>query len=114
MGLTLRRAVPSLLDAGDYQPLAAAGQHAAAVLAYARRSEDRSVLVVVPRLSARVTQGRPVAPVGAVWGDTAVELPGAGRVRELHTGVVQDVPRDGRLPLALLLADFPVALLVSE
>lgn len=85
---------------GAYEPLAADGGAAAHVVAFCR---GRRVAVVVPRL-----------PVGlrrwGGWADTVVELP-VGGWSDVLTGREHD---GGPLPMAELVADFPVALLVTE
>jgi (1->4)-alpha-D-glucan 1-alpha-D-glucosylmutase len=96
-GLHARREQPALFVDGEYMPLAVRGEHAANVVAFARRHGDEWALAVVPRLTTELT-GPPVFPVGAaVWGDTAVELPSGEQ-----------------LAVAEVLADFPVALLRSS
>jgi (1->4)-alpha-D-glucan 1-alpha-D-glucosylmutase len=49
-GLQLRRAHPALFAEGEYLPIAATGEHAAHVVAFARRHKGTTLLVVVPRL----------------------------------------------------------------
>ena len=72
------------------------------------------MIVVVPRLVAQLTRGD-APPTGEVWADTALTLPDTDdtRYRNLFTGEQIGV-RDGSLPLAEILATFPVALLQRE
>src|SRR5690606_14574583 len=72
--LAFRRAHRALFRDGDYVPLETRGRFAENVVAYARRHEGEAVMVVVPRLSARL--GCP--PLGVVWDDTTVVLPDGG------------------------------------
>jgi (1->4)-alpha-D-glucan 1-alpha-D-glucosylmutase len=74
--------------------------------------DDRgpAVAVVVPRLVLRLA-------AGGGWADTAVHLP-PGRWTDLLTGATRDIAPSGdpdgparQVPLAELLAAFPVALL---
>src|SRR5262249_50703157 len=60
-----------LFGHGDYLPLHAIGEFANHCIAFARRFERQTVLVIVPRLSSRVG----FAPIGERWKDTAVQLP---------------------------------------
>ncbi|HZP36268.1 MAG TPA: malto-oligosyltrehalose synthase [Methylomirabilota bacterium] len=115
--LTLRRERSRLFAAGVYRPLDGSGPHADHLVALARTDVDAAVLVVVPRLTARLggLTGRfPLGPTA--WEDTWLTLPDdlAGRYRNRLTGVtVTTARRAGRagLPVATLLAHFPVALL---
>ena len=94
--LHLRRRRPEAFSAeGAYTPLAAGGAKAGHAVAFARGD---AVVTVVPRL---------VLGLGGDWGDASVDLPG-GRWRNVLTG---DDVVGGRVPLAGLLATFPVALL---
>ena len=73
------------------------------------------MIVVATRLFASLGLRAGELPVGAVWGDTAVELPGAApaagtRLVDAMSGRTHVVDAHG-LPLASLLRDFPVAVL---
>ena len=116
--LACRGAVPRLFVAGEYLPLRTEGAGAGHLCAFARRHGSRAVLVVVPRLCARLTGAGARLPLGpAVWGETwvtlAPDLP-AGPYTQVFTGAtLRPAPRGGSTALAVgeLLADFPVALL---
>ena len=63
------------------------------------------MLVAVPRLTTRLTKpGR--FPLGEVWRDTALPLP--GRWRNIFTG---EVAEGDSLPLREVFARFPVAVM---
>jgi (1->4)-alpha-D-glucan 1-alpha-D-glucosylmutase len=116
--LTYRRDHADLFQAGAYTPLVAQGRHAECSVAFARSAGDRQVITVVPVLAAGLAKsGERITPVGAVWSDTWLEVPGAtaGQAfRNLFTGeVVEAEERNGKAGLALeqVLAVFPVALL---
>ena len=95
--LQLRRRRPELFGpSGTYQPLHAKGMRADHVVAFARGGE---AVVVVPRL---------VHGLGGQWGRTSLELP-AGEWQDEFSGRRQ---RGGRVQVARLLADFPLALLM--
>ncbi len=95
--LRLRRRRPELFGpSGRYRPLLATGTRADHVVSFARGGE---AVVVAPRL---------VMAMNGEWGRTSLELP-AGEWQDEFTGRRQ---RGGRVQLARLLADFPVALLM--
>jgi (1->4)-alpha-D-glucan 1-alpha-D-glucosylmutase len=88
-----------LFREGSYEPLDVSPH----VCAFVRRLGDDAVAVAVPRFVSRLVKpGR--FPLGAVWGDTALLLP--GRWRNAFTG---DAVEGGRL--AEVFARFPVAVL---
>jgi (1->4)-alpha-D-glucan 1-alpha-D-glucosylmutase len=115
-GLAYRREHPRLFLRGDYVPLEVSGERWHHVCAFARSLDAEDVVVVVPRLLARlIGSGVPLGP--AVWGEDRVILPtgGEGRLyQNLFTGeVLEATERDGRptLPLASIFSSFPVAML---
>jgi (1->4)-alpha-D-glucan 1-alpha-D-glucosylmutase len=118
--LCLRQEQPTLFQQGEYLPLAVAGAKADHVIAFARRFEGRSVIVVAPRLVASLLNHIEIdidlPPVGAgIWEDTHVLLPCSCReqCRNVFTGKALDlVKADGhaRIDVSSALAEFPVAL----
>jgi (1->4)-alpha-D-glucan 1-alpha-D-glucosylmutase len=119
--LNLRRAIPDVFANGSYLPLEATGASRDHVCAFARTAGDESILVIVPRLVVRLTDGTERPPLGSeVWGNTRLLLPShlAGRsYRNLLTGeeLTEDDYRDTSGPLlATILGRFPVALLHSR
>src|SRR5262249_27565590 len=80
--------------------------------AFARVRASDAVVVVVPRLIAKVRRYDGAIP----WGETSIELPGTllGRVwvNTLTRGELMD--RSGRLALEDLFSGFPVACLSSH
>ena len=70
----------ALFELGDYQPVPTRGPFADRVIAFSRSHAAGALVIVAPRLSARV--GTP--PLGAVWGDTAI-------AHGLDDGVLRDV-----------------------
>jgi (1->4)-alpha-D-glucan 1-alpha-D-glucosylmutase len=116
--LTSRREAPDLFRTGNYVPLSATGQHAERLCAFARRGEARTIIMVVPRLVAPLTDSGARLPLGReAWGDTSVALPQdlpPGPYLNLFTGqVIRTSPAAAWFDLALseILAEFPVALL---
>jgi (1->4)-alpha-D-glucan 1-alpha-D-glucosylmutase len=105
--LHFRRENPELFLHGNYLPLNLTGAFADCCIAFARQYQERQLIVLAPRLSTRV--GFP--PLGELWRDTAVELPGpiSGR-QDLFTGEKFD--GTGSLPLAQVFARLPFAAIV--
>jgi (1->4)-alpha-D-glucan 1-alpha-D-glucosylmutase len=103
--LTDRAAHPALYADGDYRPVEAPD----GVVAYARSLGDDALVVAVPRLLAGRIEGETLPAPGELWGDAALPLPG-GVWRDILTGREVQA-RDGRVPLAELFGDFPIALL---
>ena len=99
--LRLRRSHAAAFAPGSsYEPLAAEGEKAQHVVAYARGGGPATVVVVVPRL---------VLGLGDKWGETTVGLP-EGRWTDVLGGTEVD---GGPAAVADLLSRFPVALLVA-
>ncbi|MEK0085680.1 malto-oligosyltrehalose synthase [Benzoatithermus flavus] len=113
--LAMRARAPDLFAQGAYQALAVEGEKSGHALAFARYHGDATLIVVVGRRLAGLVDGNlRIAP--DAWGDGSVVLPPAW-----HDLVFADVlgsgstaPRDGRLRLADLLTQLPVALLVNR
>jgi (1->4)-alpha-D-glucan 1-alpha-D-glucosylmutase len=115
--LALRRRHPDLFETGSYEPIEALGALAERVVAFARRTEQAMIIVVVPRLIAALLQDREQpCPAPAAWGDTRLELPPVFADRELLNHLTErPVPRpSGALAVADALADLPIALLVAS
>ena len=93
--LQLRRHRPELFgEDGTYRPLSAIGARSGHVVAFVRGD---AAITVVPRLVMRLEEN---------WMNTTLELPSGRWRNELTADVVQ-----GIVPVAELLAQFPVALL---
>jgi (1->4)-alpha-D-glucan 1-alpha-D-glucosylmutase len=110
--LRFRREHPLLFQLGAYLPLTVTGAFAESCIAFAREHEGRWIVVLAPRLSARV--GFP--PIGDAWKDTAVELPGSlarAGATELFTG--RELNVDGNpIRLADALAILPFAAFTNQ
>jgi (1->4)-alpha-D-glucan 1-alpha-D-glucosylmutase len=119
--LQLRRAHPDLFQRGDYVPLSADAPHDQRIVAFARRFEDRGVIVVAPRLLAGLLESPGVLPLGALtWGETCIALPWLSpqaTLQDLLTGgsvSLESDERGARLALKQTLRDFPVGLIAFE
>jgi (1->4)-alpha-D-glucan 1-alpha-D-glucosylmutase len=111
--LQLRRRHPELLVAGRYTPLGTSESSGEAIIAYARTSEDEALIVVARRIFARGDTGDSSdSPAAGLEGAAVVlpyELSNSTYVDVLTGSVTRDV--DGRLELASLLTQLPVAIL---
>jgi (1->4)-alpha-D-glucan 1-alpha-D-glucosylmutase len=116
--LRCRRAHPELFRRGSYLPLATEGRHAPHVCAYARSLGGEVAVVIVPRLTARLTGHGVRLPLGReLWDDTCVVLPpelAGAAFTDVYTGHAF-IPGEGGSPGTLMvgrvLTTFPVALL---
>ena len=118
--LQVRQHFRSLFLEGEYIPLSGAGEKADHLVCFARRRRNSAVIVAVPRLCARLLSEPANLPVGAeVWKDTRVELPcniHAEVFRNAFTSRHVSIEKQSDtkfIPVATLLADFPIALLTS-
>ncbi|EKU25150.1 maltooligosyl trehalose synthase [Xanthomonas translucens pv. graminis ART-Xtg29] len=110
--LQLRGAHPALFAHGGYRPLQAQGPHAHYVFGFAREHAGKTLLVVVPRLAAAAQPLDAAAPLRAQlnWHNTFLTLP-AAQYRHVLSG--RDLALSASMPVADLLADFPVAVLTA-
>ncbi|WP_132979956.1 malto-oligosyltrehalose synthase [Pigmentiphaga sp. D-2] len=115
--LALRQRDPDLFRRGDYLPLAAHGDARDAVLAFARRHEDRFAVAIVPLHASALVLASGPSPVPHVppgaWGDTSIDLSGLvrdGALRNVLDGRSCAVA-GGTVRVADALAAFPVALM---
>jgi (1->4)-alpha-D-glucan 1-alpha-D-glucosylmutase len=119
--LQLRREHEALLGRAEYLPLEVRGQHASRVLAFARRDGAQWIVVIAGRLFAGFELPVGTAPLGAVWGDTAVVWPEPATAAmasrpwlEEALGGQRHALVDGALSLATVLTEFPVAALYGD
>src|SRR5581483_3373431 len=117
--LRLRRQWPELFQQGGYLPLSVRGARADNVCAFARERAGRVALVAVPRLCAGLLAEKRETPLGSqIWGDTRIELTASIRdftYENVFTGEKANIEGGGAvalLPMADLLSDFPVGLLI--
>ncbi|HTI82095.1 MAG TPA: malto-oligosyltrehalose synthase [Acetobacteraceae bacterium] len=114
--LDVRRAQPDLFARGSYESLQVTGPLADHIVAFARSLGDSHVIVVVPRLASRLLAGGDAIVLRQdVCNGTEVHLP-----RALHslpyravTGGDAPAPSSSPWPLASILRESPVALLVT-
>ncbi len=121
LALGSRRDHPGLFANGAYLPLKTSGEKATHLFAFARNAGDQWAVVAVPRLMATLTPDSNRLPLGPdVWAATQLHLDGVPpglAWRNVLTGAHLK-PRGAEgaaiLAVAELMADFPVALLLSE
>jgi (1->4)-alpha-D-glucan 1-alpha-D-glucosylmutase len=120
--LGLRRDHPGLFSNGRYVPIETRGAAKDHVCAFGRKTQQRAVIVVVPRLVAGLLGDSERPPMGeAVWSETEILLPQqarGARFRNIFTNETLECraasAEEGapcRLPLSAILASFPVAVL---
>ena len=105
-GLAVRKAHPALFHGAEYRPLHADAGFEENVIAF---SLGGRVVAIAPRLFARPL-GDAMAPVGPFWRAARLLLP-EGDFTDVLTGARH---AGGARPMAELLADFPVALLLNS
>lgn len=114
--LSARNKYPELFRMGSYLPLSANGSRGEHVCAFVRQHNGQKVMVVVPRLCASLLNGNKENPVGEeVWSDTKIELPAAAASEYRNAFTGENVgAQENLVPVASLLATFPLGLFVSE
>ncbi len=119
--LTYRRDHATLFSDGSYTPLEGTGPLMDHVCAFAWQDASSTLIVVAPRLCAKLTANASILPVGtSAWGDSKVVLPaslGGIAYTNIFTGESVRAVRGKRrssLPLARIFSLFPVAALVSH
>jgi (1->4)-alpha-D-glucan 1-alpha-D-glucosylmutase len=121
--LSLRQQQPDLFHRGEYLPLTVTGPKADHVIAFLRKSDSASALIVVPRLVASLLNDNDIdaPPIGRrIWDDTNILLPSCAcskQYRNALTGEVMDPTKtDGSTVIAVsdALAKLPVALCLSS
>ncbi|MGA8270192.1 MAG: malto-oligosyltrehalose synthase [Candidatus Sulfotelmatobacter sp.] len=115
--LGLRKQYPDLFREGEYVPLAIHGARANHAVAFMRRFEGSSALVIVPRLTGGLLHQLEGSPTGReVWQDTHILLPPcpcSKAYRNVFTGNVLELanPADQlRMDVSTAFAEVPVAL----
>lgn len=112
--LALRKEYPEPFAQGDYIAISAEGPAANHLVAFLRRTDDATVLVVVPRLLLKLARERKDE---AAWVGTILPLPVALQDVRWRSILTDDqepiVAMDGRIDVAALFADLPMAVLVT-
>ncbi len=119
--LALRARWPEVFQQGKYLPLVVKGKYASHVCAYARITGGRTVMTIAPRFFAQLLGKVERCPLGKkIWETTTVDVPFYQRNNQYicaFTGKVlkpQQRQSEWCLPVAEILAEFPVGLIVIE
>ncbi|HSJ09860.1 MAG TPA: hypothetical protein VK928_08090, partial [Longimicrobiales bacterium] len=111
LALRFRARHRNAFESNAVTPLEVEGEHAAHVIAVARGSGDQACVVVLPRWTAMLAEGR-IRPVGpGVWGDTMLVLPGPAKRPWQNALTRESHAAHGPTPVAALLGSLPFALL---
>ena len=118
LALDCRRRYPGLFACGEYLPGQTQGAKREHFFGFTRCQAKLQAIVVVPRLIATLLPDAHEFPVGeAVWKDTALMLSERQQQqswRNLFTGESINAGARQSLPVAEILARFPVAVLMAE
>lgn len=103
---------------GTYIPLMGDANFKEHVCAFARRKDEKVVLIIVPRFLSHHVNSMDDMPLGKqIWGESRIlipdEVPG-DQFQNIFTGeTIQKFDQDGQkaLPLSEIFAHFPVAML---
>jgi (1->4)-alpha-D-glucan 1-alpha-D-glucosylmutase len=101
---------------GDYTVLNVEGERHEHVVAFARRYQQGTALVAVPRLNFTMLNGEPRLARAEDWGDTRLRVPlefSGRRFRNALTGEGVAVQSNGQILCSEIFASFPVALLIG-
>ena len=113
--LCFRKQWPDVFQQGEYVPLTNQGAKADHLVAFVRSGEGTNVLVVVPRLVARLLDDSDVPPIGPnVWEDTEILFPSRvsfDSCQNAFTGENASLAKPGvKIAVSELLRHFPAAL----
>lgn len=118
--LQARKRWPALFSTGEYVACPSFGQHEPSLFAFRRTSGPESAVVVVPRLSVRLSYDGEFPLGESAWKDSGIQLPGVApgtQYQDAYTGAtLATTGRDGEAVLmaADLFSNFPVALLIGD
>ena len=111
--LQYRRDYTALFAEGDYTQVRASGAASEHVIAYTRECEDRTMIVVLPRIVYLLSEGGDVFGNTDIWAETSLQFPASMPVdgwRNLLSGERVENPSD----LADLFVHMPLAVLVRQ
>ncbi len=113
--LDVRRRLPDLFARGDYVALAAGGDRAGHVVAFARRHGEKVLVVVVPRLPLGLMDDPCLAIPPAAWAGMTLAIPSWLGGRTVHDVIGGAEHRMGQsLAVGEVLARFPAAVLAPS
>jgi (1->4)-alpha-D-glucan 1-alpha-D-glucosylmutase len=112
--LQLRKQQAALFREGTYIPLEVSGKHKERVIAFARKNENQTVLVVAPRFFTKLIAENQLPLGEEVWGDTALMLTketNGKHWKHVFTGA--SIESGEKLFLKDICKDFPLGLLTN-
>ncbi len=112
--LSTRHQYRELFDRGEYRPLRVTGKHADRVVAFLRKSGEAQAIAIAPRFCTELVEPGEFPLGNDVWGNTAVEIPGSAAQTWVEAISGRSLSRHTTLSVGQLLADFPIALWVSD
>lgn len=111
--LEARQQYLSVFQEGDYQPLEVTGKFKDCAIAFARQSQNQTMIAIAPRFFTHLIQPGE-SPLGEVWQDTQIQLP-THSAKTWHNAIThQTLQATETLNLSSALKHFPVALLLSR
>lgn len=113
-GLAARNYFRNVFRSGSYLPLTVTGDRADHVIAFARHKGEHTVVTIVPRFLTSLISPTSLPLSKAVWGNTTLELPNGDQADWKDWITDQPITLSEQPLIGDLLAQFPVALLVSE
>jgi (1->4)-alpha-D-glucan 1-alpha-D-glucosylmutase len=120
-GLNYRKENGQLFQEGAYIPLVSEGKRKEQICAFARHTDQKVAVVIIPRFWTHISQDAEEVAFGReIWKDSWVVIPdkiSGGELFNIFTGeTVRGDAREGKkvLPLDAVLANFPVALLEKK
>jgi (1->4)-alpha-D-glucan 1-alpha-D-glucosylmutase len=109
-----RKAQKEVFDNGEYLPIKVSGNHRNHVIAFARCNQRRWAIVVAPRRFAPLITHSQFPLNEEVWLDTAIEVPQGAPNRWRNVFSEKMLKSNGRLEIAEVCENFPVALLLAK
>jgi (1->4)-alpha-D-glucan 1-alpha-D-glucosylmutase len=118
VGLRYRRANAALFLESDYVPCEVRGSRSSQIIAFARRTSEKTVIAVAGRFYTRLGAGAQL-PLGHHWADTYLAVPAELRsatFREVFTGrrLVPSQANSGLLAMDRVFEGLPIALIEAQ
>ena len=113
-GLAARNYFRNVFRSGTYHPVTVTGEQADRVIAFVRHKGEHTAVTVVPRFLTGLIQADTLPLGKAVWGKTAIELPGGSQASWKNWITDESITLTDQPLVGDLFSQFPVALLVSE
>lgn len=112
--LAARKENSDLFVGGGYSQIRVTGKYRNHIIAFSREYDNTFAVTIAPRWCTSLVDDTSFPLGRKVWGDTSVYLPAQGRRIWGNTLTGETITKGGRTPVADLLTNFPVALLISK